>query len=194
MQDVFYLTEISISVYGSRVRYASIEKLPDGITGTRRTLDRMAEAVRGELPPEFRGYRHEAIRRLALDLVRGLPARDHRGELTRLFEFVRDRIEYRLDPLDTERLQDPLATLELGSGDCDDKVILLAALAASLGHLSRFVAQSADGQTFDHVYLEAETDRGWLALDPTADGQGGTPRAAPGWRNPTREEWIYQIW
>jgi transglutaminase-like putative cysteine protease len=129
-----------------------------------------------------------------LDLVRGLPARDHRGELERLFEFVRDRIEYRLDPLDTERVQDPVATLELGSGDCDDKVVLLAALAGSLGHLSRFVAQSSDGHTFDHVYLETDAGRGWVALDPTADGHGGVVRAAPGWRNPTRSEWIYQIW
>lgn len=172
----------------------TLEKLPDGIAGTRRTLDRMAQAVRGEIPPEFRGWRHETIRRTALELVRGLPARDHRAELERLFEFVRDGIEYRLDPLDTERVQDPVATLELGAGDCDDKVVLLAALAGSLGHLSRFVAQSSDGRLFDHVYLETDAGRGWVALDPTADGHGGVVRAAPGWRNPTRSEWIYQIW
>jgi transglutaminase-like putative cysteine protease len=187
------LTNSVFRAYGQTVRHVTIEKLPQGIAGTRRTLDRMAAAVRGEIRPDFRGYLHETIRVTALDLVAGVPPRDWRGEIGRLFEFVRDRITYRLDPVDAERVQDPVATLEIGSGDCDDLVVLLAALLGSLGYWSRFVAQTPDGVQFDHVYLEVETPRGWLALDPTADGHG-VIRAAPGWRNPTGQEWIYQIW
>ena len=196
------LTESHFRAYGQSVRHVTLEKLPQGIAGTRRTLDRMAAAVRGEIGPDFRGYLHETIRAKALDLVAGIPPRDWRGEIGRLFEFVRDRITYRLDPVDAERVQDPVATLEIGSGDCDDLVVLLAALLGSLGYWSRFVAQTADGvqyrllqmdTRFDHVYVEVETPHGWLALDPTADGHG-VIRAAPGWRNPTGQEWIYQIW
>lgn len=188
------LTNSLFRAYGQTVRHVTREQLPDGIAGTRRTLDRMAAAVQGEIGPEYRGYLHETIRAKALDLVGGVPPRDWRGEIGRLFEFVRDRITYRQDPVDAERVQDPVATLEIGSGDCDDLVVLLAALLGSLGYWSRFVAQTRDGLQFDHVYLETETPRGWLALDPTADGHGGVIRAAPGWRNPTGQEWIYQIW
>jgi hypothetical protein len=44
----------------------TMEQLPDGgLVSTRRTLDVMARAVRGELPPEFLGYQSEPIRQIA---------------------------------------------------------------------------------------------------------------------------------
>jgi transglutaminase-like putative cysteine protease len=97
--------------------------------------------------------------------------------------------------VDTERVQDAARTLESNSGDCDDKVVLLATLLAALGWLPRFVVQSQGGVDFDHVYLEVFDERSheWLALDPTADGQAGLPRADVGWRNPAQYEERYTI-
>jgi len=51
-------------------------------------------------------------------------------------------------------------------GDCDDFVILLAALLIGSGTRVRFVLTSArDDQEFDHVFLQAWTGQGWLTLD-----------------------------
>lgn len=168
------------------------EPLADGQRGTERTLQVMAAAVRGELPPDHAGYLDERIRRAALSICSTVPAHDFRGELLALHRFVRDQIRYRLDPVNAERVQDPLTTLELASGDCDDKVVLLASLLAALGHLPRFVVQF-NGVEFDHVYCEAALNGAWIALDPTADGNGGLQLAGLDWRNPAQSEWIYRI-
>jgi transglutaminase-like putative cysteine protease len=108
--------------------------------------------------------------------------------------FVRDRIRYRLDPVNIERVQDPWRTLQIGSGDCDDKCVLLAALCAAIGHVPRFVVQAQQPSQFDHVYCEIWlASRGWLAADPTADGLSGRPKGGVTWRNPAPIEWVYQI-
>jgi hypothetical protein len=177
----------------AEVRLITYERLPDGIPGTIRTLAAMAAAVRGDVRPDYCGYRSEVVRRAAIRICMGIQGHDSQGELGALFDFVRDQVRYRADPWDTERVQDPCQTLLLASGDCDDKCVLLAALVASLGFLPRFVVQSQDGQFFDHVYIEVERSGQWIALDPTADGQSGLELASVGWRNPTGCEWIYQI-
>lgn len=173
----------------------TLEFLPPSTAGTWRTLELMAQAVRGERAPDYSGWRDERIRRKAVDVTQGMAGHDFDGEVAALFAFARDRIRYRRDPVDTERIQDAARTLELETGDCDDKVILLATLLASLGWLSRFVIQSQDGAEFDHVYLEVLDERTgqWRALDPTADGQAGLPLAEVGWRNPAQYEERYSI-
>lgn len=173
----------------------TLEYLPPGQAGTWRTLELMAQAVRGEVAPDYSGWRDEQIRRKAVDVTQGMQGHDFDGEVAALFAYVRDRLRYRRDPVDTERVQDAARTLEANSGDCDDKVVLLATLLAALGGLPRFVVQSQDGAEFDHVYLEVfdERSNAWLALDPTADGQAGLPLAEVGWRNPARLEERYSI-
>lgn len=180
--DMMFYRQVSIST----------ERLPDGPRGTERTLQVMSAAVRGELPPDHAGYLDERIRRVALSVCSAVPGHLHERELAALLAFVRDRIQYRLDPAGVERVQDPLTTLELQSGDCDDKCVLLAALLAAIGHTPRFVAQF-NGAEFDHVYCEALLDGRWIALDPTADGRGGVQLAGLDWRNPAQAEWTYRI-
>lgn len=152
----------------------------------------MAAAVRGEIGPDYAGYLDERIRRAALSICSGIPGHHHHAELGALLAYCRDQIAYRLDPVETERLQDPLTTLELRSGDCDDKCTLLATLLAAIGHHPRFVAQF-NGSEFDHVYCETLLNGQWLALDPTADGQQGLQLAGVNWRNPAHSEWTYRI-
>lgn len=173
----------------------TIEALPPGAAGTWRTLAWMKAAVRGEVAPDYSGWRDEQIRRKAVAITGGMPGHDFDSEVRALLVFVRDHIRYRRDPINTERVQDAARTLELNSGDCDDKVVLLATLLATLGWLPRFVVQSQDGVEFDHVYLEVLDERNgaWLALDPTADGQAGLPTAEVGWRNPAQREETYLI-
>lgn len=172
----------------------TMETLPQGDSGTYVTLGYMAAAVTGELAPDFNGYQSEAVRGWAVKAVAGMPS-GFDGEVTALFRAVRDGIRYRRDPVNTERVQDALITLQTGAGDCDDKVTLLATALAALGWVSRFVVQRQMGGDFDHVYLEVlnESTGEWVALDPTGDGQSGRPLAHVGWRNPAKAEEIYRI-
>lgn len=172
----------------------TIESLPQGDAGTWRTLDVMAQAVRGELAPDYNGWQSEPIREWVVKAANGMLA-GFDSETGALFEFVRDAVRYRRDPVGTERVQDALQTLRLNSGDCDDKVVLLATGLAALGWTPRFVVQRQTGGDFDHVYLEAFDDkRGeWVAFDPTGDGQDGRPLAQPGWRNRAVDETRYEI-
>ncbi len=172
----------------------TIEPLPAGDEGTERTLRYMAQAVRGELAPDFNGYQSEAVRGWAIKTVAGMRS-GFDSEVAALFRAVRDGIRYRRDPVNTERVQDALITLQQGSGDCDDKVTLLATALAALGWVSRFVVQRQTQGDFDHVYLEALNERTgeWVALDPTADGQSGRLLAPVGWRNQALTESYYAI-
>lgn len=169
--------------------------LSSGVRGTEETLAIMAAAVRGELEPDHSGFQDEAIRSCAVALTSATKGHDASGEIHALFYFVRDRIKYLRDPVDLERVQDAKRTLQLGTGDCDDKCVLLATLLASIGYLPRFTVQSQDGVDFDHVYVEVLDDQAgsWIPLDPTADCLKDTPCGFPGWRHPAPVEWTYTI-
>lgn len=169
--------------------------LSAGVAGTEETLEIMAAAVRGELKPDHSGFQSEEIRACAISLISGTQGHDTLGEVHALFYFVRDHIKYVRDPIDLERVQDAARTLQLKTGDCDDKCVLLATLLSSIGYLPRFVVQSQDGRDFDHVYVEVLDDQAgeWIPLDPTADCLNNTPCGFPGWRQPAPIEWTYQI-
>lgn len=146
----------------STPRPSVLGDLPPGSAGTRATLDLMRRLV-----AQYK--RSDAVRSVALSLVRGLQPKNYTAEVRALFEYVRDHIRYVRDVIGIETLQTPDATLELEAGDCDDKSTLLAALLASIGHRTRFVAvgYSSPG-AFQHVYVETliGADR-WVPLDAT---------------------------
>jgi hypothetical protein len=179
----------------------SIESLPQGDTGVYRTLEAMAQAVRGELAPDYVGWQNERLGGEARRIVVGM--HDFESVCQRLFTYVRDVIPYRRDPPDTQIVQDVPATLGWRDGQpggkCVDKVVTLAALLRSLGYVSRFIVQrheqSGGSRDFDHVYLEAENPQTgeWVALDPTGDGIGEHPLFQVGDRNPAIEEVHYPI-
>jgi len=164
----------------------------DNTQATMRTLQAMAQLIRGEIKPDGCGFRSETVRAAAIKATKG--ASDEAETIQRWFEFCRDRISYRRDTYDTERLQDACTTLAYGSGDCDDKVILLCSGLLALGFYPRFVAQN-NGVEFSHVYaevLDEATDQ-YVALDATADGTGNRPRFEIGQRNPAQHELLFDI-
>jgi transglutaminase-like putative cysteine protease len=143
--------------------------IPDGIAGIRATLAHMTAYVR-----EYK--KAPEIRRLAGLLTQNLPGKDFRAEVAALFDYVQHDIRYLLDIADVETLQTPLVTLENGSGDCDDKSTLLAALLESIGHKTRFLAASYGGDV-EHVFVETMIGSSWVALDATEPHPMG-------WRTP----------
>lgn len=60
--------------------------------------------------------------------------------------WVRDNISYVPDPRLYEMLQTPPQTLHIGTGDCDDKTILVCALLETLGFDTELLAVGGTGQ------------------------------------------------
>lgn|SRR5215813_676110 len=159
-------------------RHASIttEPLREGADGTFQTLAAMAQAVLGQIPPDFSGYQ-DSYNVTAAGVIAGGSA----SAPAALLRYVRDQIAYVEHPINQQTVQDCRRTLELGSGDCVSKSVCLSTLLACLGIVSRFVAQASDGQNFDHVYVQAHLNGAWVSLDPVADGQAGRPFGDVGW-------------
>ncbi|HZU22129.1 MAG TPA: transglutaminase-like domain-containing protein, partial [Terriglobales bacterium] len=153
----------------------------DGIAQTVEVMTRLAQGAEGAQNPY--------VRMLALDITRGLGARDYYGQIEAIYDWVKQNIEFRGEF--SETVQSPLVTLQMGAGDCDCQATLVAALLGAQGIATRPVTVAADAEdpeTFTHVYLEA-FDRGanqWVPLDTTV------PSASPGWapeRVYRRREW-----
>lgn len=123
----------------------------------------------------------ELIRERALTIVGFVAEKNYRGEIDRLFTWVRDHIRYTRDVNGVETVQTPRKTLEYAQGDCDDQSTLLASLLESVGIQTRFKAVGFSPGQFQHVYLEARDDSQqpprWVALDPTE-------RVPMGWEPP----------
>jgi len=139
-----------------------LEYIPSGRAGMRATLRKMAQYVR-----DFRAdYR---IREKALELVRYLPEKNWIAEAEAIHRYVRDRIRYVKDPVDLETIAEPWKTIEIGQGDCDDKVVLAAALLHAIGHPARFLAVTFDdGQA--HVLVETLIGSEWYPMELTERG------------------------
>lgn len=145
---------------------ARLMQIPGGKAGIIRTLKLMRELVR-------QGKIDMTIRQLALKLVAHLPQKAWRAQINALFEFVREEIRYVHDINGIETLHTARKVLELGSGDCDDKAILLASLLESVGHPTRFMAIGFAPDEYEHVLVDTKVGDFWLPLDATEPFDAG---------------------
>jgi transglutaminase-like putative cysteine protease len=141
--------------------------LPPGNQGARATLSIMRELT-------LSGAKDPIVRETAIRIVQTSGAREHNpaSQLGALFRYVRDRITFIGDVAGVETLQTPQYTLRVGAGDCDDRAVLLAAMARSIGITAdlRFRAVAANPRTpgqLSHVYVVARIGNQDLPLDPT---------------------------
>jgi hypothetical protein len=149
------------------------EPLATGDAGIEQTIRAMSKQAQGS-----EGAQNPYVRMLALDISRGLGARDYFGQIEAIYEWVKQNIEFRGEF--SETVQSPLVSLQMGAGDCDCQVTLLAALLLAQGIPVRPVTVAGDAgdpETFTHVYLEAydRSAEQWIPLDTTV------PSASPGW-------------
>lgn len=132
-----------------------------GDEGTRQTLETMKIAAR-------EGMKDPAVLPIARRLVLDVPEKDKWNEALQLFRYVKDEIRYVNDPLDLEAVVFPRQTMEFQSGDCDDKSVLFAALAETLGIPARFVAVKLPGKPiYTHVYPELYLNERWQPFELT---------------------------
>lgn len=91
---------------------------------------------------EQRG-RDPRIRQLAFEILRQskVDQRQYEKQAAALLKYVQERIAYVNEP--GEQIQDPLLTLRLRAGDCDDMAILLAALYEAVRLPWRYVLSGA---------------------------------------------------
>lgn len=127
------------------------------------------------------GSKDLEVRAAAIDALgrAGVPSHDPARALGAIFRFVRDGIRFVGDPVGTQAIQSPRATLELGAGNCAQRATLLAAMARSIGLPAdlRFRVIAANPRfprNFSHVYVVAKLGGHDIPLDPTyRDNQPG---------------------
>jgi transglutaminase-like putative cysteine protease len=150
------------------VSYATLRVLPDGEAGTHATLEFMASLVR-----QYK--KTMPIRERALAVVSGVGGhKNYAGWAAALTNYVKAQIQYVPDVRDVETLQTPIATLQIGQGDCDDQATLLSALLESIGFTTRFVAVKLNPfGPYEHVVTEAQINGQWVPLETTEPWQPG---------------------
>jgi len=125
------------------------------------------------------GAKDQLVRLTAINTVRGAGARGHdpTAQLGALFRFVRDRVMFIGDVAQVETLQSPRFTLHSMAGDCDDRAILLVAMARSIGIPAdlkfRVIAANPKAPSrFSHVYVVARIGSQDIPMDPTYHQNG----------------------
>jgi transglutaminase-like putative cysteine protease len=173
-------------LYGARGSFCSI---PGGLEGVRATLRHMVKIARSFLKPS--SLNKSAIDSLMLvrftaqRAVQQCDEKNYLAEVSTLHRLVRDEVRYVRDHLTAELLQYPDKTLLLGSGDCDDKSLLLCTLVHCIGYPSRFCAIAVnDEPEFSHVSAQVLVDgRGWMNAETIPIDDNGT-KVELGWFPP----------
>lgn len=104
-----------------------------------------------------------------------------------LFLYVKKNIRYVSDIYNIETIQDPITTIRIKFGDCDDFVVLLGSMLKSIGFNVALVSVALNDSMlgtgsnpdndFNHIFLMVETTRGWIFADPA----NKSPEADFGW-------------
>jgi transglutaminase-like putative cysteine protease len=157
--------------WGPPIKYI---KIPHGEEGTRATLKIMKELV---LSPW--GHRNPEVvwlaRAIAEDVSPG-PTKDYRAQADALLQFMKQNVDYRLDPSGLEYVPTPWYTLLVsGKEDCDGHSTAIAALAMALGMRAGFRTVRGDPSRPDqwsHVYAVIGIPvkggkTNWLTADST---------------------------
>lgn len=113
------------------------------------------------------------VRNKAIQIIRPAQDNDDYQNFVKLLNFVRQKVVYVKDPVDTEWITNPLNLLKdigqygFAMEDCDGHVLLLGALAQSLGIPSKARAVRINGSPeYNHVILAVEIEGNWVNADP----------------------------
>ena len=154
--------------------------LSEGWAGTNQTVATIMRLVDDSLTDPL-------VVTTAQNIVRGVPERDRMGELRAVSAYVRSRMRYTnesIETLKTPRLMiQEIQKYGKAVGDCDDSVILWMALLKSVGHQVRatVVSQRKD-KAATHIYAEDNINGRWVTDDTIVKGK------PLGWAVPEREK------
>lgn len=121
----------------------------------------------------WEGQTSPLVRDFAIETLRRVKPKDSLSEVGALYHACCREVHYLADPLGAEFLQHPEVTINTAAGDCDDMSILLASTLLmseilSVGYPCRFKLVGFNNNPVSHVFLEANINNHWVALDPVA--------------------------
>ena len=154
---------------------ARLGSLPPGDAGTRAVLKEMARLAR-------RFSKDLAIIQLARKIVQHVPPKQYGGEVVAVHAWVRANIRYVRDVEGVETLADPIATINMHAGDCDDQAVVVATLLLAIGHKCRYVAIGPAPGALCHVFTDTLVGNQWVAVETTENwpvGRRPDPRRYP---------------
>ncbi len=144
----------------------AVQRVPlsPGLIGTDETISAMMQVAMGRY-----GAGSVKIRNLAIDIIRkaNVAEKNQPEEIKAVHEWVMNHLRYVRDPYGIEFITHPeTLAFDRTDGDCDDHVILEAALLGAIGIPTRFIVVGFKGNPPSHVYMGAETKSGFIPLDP----------------------------
>lgn len=146
-------------------RLENLRQIPRGRAGTSATISQMQSMVNT-------GKKKKVIIDKARSIIYNVPERDHRGEVNKIFKWVKQNVRFVNDVYAVETLQQPwhLVQEPKPSGDCDDLSTTLNTLLSAVGYDTAFKTIKADSRMpneFSHVYSLVQIDGRWIPLDPS---------------------------
>ena len=167
--------------------------IPGGLAGVKCTLRILVNVCRSFLKPATPEATAAllTVRTCAARLIKPCQSKDEVCEATRLHAFVCHSIRYTKDMRTAETVQYPNITLTEGYGDCDDKALLFAALAETVGFETRFVGIGVNGEDFSHVSAQLMIPgTGWVNAETIPMDDNGTYQPL-GWFPPDCTVWMW---
>jgi transglutaminase-like putative cysteine protease len=113
------------------------------------------------------------VRRRAEQIVSSAGARTALDQIAALHRYVRDRVTFTVEPVET--FTSTMRTLEHGLGDCDDSARALLALLRSLGHNAGLMVlpDPSSGKPPEHVAAAVRIDGRWHWLETSIAAEPG---------------------
>lgn len=119
------------------------------------------------------------------DVVKNVQPRDDLAEIATVFAAFKKAIRYTFHPRGTDVFRTMLATLRIGTGDCDQATICLCTALHLLGFYVGARIISSDGKEWEHIFMLVYPRRNvpppetklWMPLDLTI-GPDMTPASA----------------
>ncbi len=115
------------------------------------------------------------VREFTVSLMMNVADNDIKHQVVRVVNWVKQNIKYISDPSMSEYLVSPARLIQLreagqpAMGDCDDHVLLVNSMLASIGIPAIAVGVKLVGPEFDHVICGVMLDdQGLTLIDPCA--------------------------
>jgi len=134
-----------------------------GLAGTDQTVQKLIDFIKS-------AQVETAVREIAVSILNtsGVDSWDPEGVARSIYSWVSRNVAYISDPVGAEYVQDPLTTVNLGAGDCDDHAALVGALALAVGLPARLAVVGNDQNSFDHIFPELLVSGSWVPCDTTS--------------------------
>ena len=146
---------------GKSTKQISVSSLDDRIE----IIRKMIKA--GKANPKIR----ELVSKILHD--KSVEEKDWDAEVEAVFEWVRENVRYTRDTEGLDTYTEPLKTVELAIGDCDDLSILLGSMLGAIGYPFKLKVVSMTGSGWDHVYplvgMPPFAPTKWIPLDASIE-------------------------